>query len=183
MVVMPYGLPPVSHRASSGLKAVGQANHNHSEVQQVGDDGEQCRFLAAVLGCGRAECTTDFSMQCAFRPQTATLIEERGHLRNHPSKAGGSADDDGIVVGQLIYLRNGGFLVGLVMRSLCDVGRDRLGHPFDVDGRACRARTFRDCIRHRFDVTVRGVVQDEDFCHGVSPLRVDSQSIGCASIP
>src|SRR5258708_5509682 len=63
------------------LMAVRQTDHGHAEMQQVRDDREQRRFLAAVLGRGRRERAADFAVQDAAHPQAAGLIEEARHLR------------------------------------------------------------------------------------------------------
>ena len=149
------------------LKAVGQADNHQAQVQQVGDDREEGRFLATVLGCRRGKGAAHFSVQRAFHPQTAGLIQEGGHLRRHPSEARWSTDDDGVVIGELVDRCDRSFLVELEVRGFCYVSRNCLRNTLEVHSCARRARAFSDCIRHRFDVTVRGVVEDEDACHGI----------------
>ncbi len=50
------------------------------------------------------------------RPQAAGLVEEVGHLRGHAAKARARADDDGVVVGQVLDRGDRGGLVQLVVR-------------------------------------------------------------------
>ena len=117
-------------------------------MQEVGDDGEQCRLLAAVLGRGGGEGAADLAVQCASRPEAAGLVEKIRHLRGHPAEARAGADDDGVVVDEIIDLGDRRGLIELVMRGLCDIRRHEFGHALDIDGGACFARAFGNGIRH-----------------------------------
>src|ERR1700761_4820250 len=50
------------------------SNHDHPEMEQVGDNREQRRFLSAVLRAGRGECRIALSVQRTFGPKSAGLI-------------------------------------------------------------------------------------------------------------
>src|ERR1700676_4199426 len=62
-------------------KAVIKPDNGQAEMQEVGNDREQRGLLAAVLGRGRAESAADLSVQRAFHPEAAGLVEEVRHLR------------------------------------------------------------------------------------------------------
>ncbi len=145
--------------------AVGQADDDHPEMQQVGDDREQGRLVAAVLRGRRGEGGADLAVQGAARPQATRLIEEVGHLRGHPSKPGADADDDRVVVRQVVDRRHRSGLIQLVMGRLGDLRRDQFGHALDVDRGAGRAGALGDGFGHLLDVTVGGVVENEDLRH------------------
>lgn len=53
------------------LMAVRKSDNRHPEMQKIGDDREQRRFLAAVLSGARCEGSTNLAVQCALRPQTS----------------------------------------------------------------------------------------------------------------
>src|SRR6267143_1012309 len=57
-------------------KAVIQPDHDHAEMQEVGDDREQRGLLAAVLGRGRRKGGADLAVQRALHPEPAGLVEE-----------------------------------------------------------------------------------------------------------
>jgi len=150
-------------------KTVIQADNGHAEMQEIGDDREQRGFLAAMLGRGRGEGTANLAVQRAFHPQATSLIEEIRHLRCHPAKARAGADDDGVVIGEVFDFGDRRRLIEPVVRCFRDFFRHQLGHAFDVDGRAGFAGAFGDGVRHGLDVTVGGVIEYENFCHGGSP--------------
>ena len=74
-------------------------------VQEVGEDGEQRRFLPAMLRRGGGERGPDLADQRPPHPKLPGLIEEIGHLAGHTSEPGGRADDDGVVAGQFVRRR------------------------------------------------------------------------------
>ena len=115
----------------------------------------------------------DLAVQRALGPEAAGLVEEVRHLRRHPAEAGAGADDDGIVIGEVFDLGDRGGLIELVIRRLGDLFGHQLRHALDVDGRAGFARAFGDGIRHRFDVTVGGIIEHEYFGHDGFPLGLD----------
>jgi hypothetical protein len=57
-------------------------------------------------------------------------------LRRQAAEPGARADDDGVVVREILDLGDRGGLVQLVMRFARDILGDQLGHPLDVDLRA-----------------------------------------------
>src|SRR5205814_3019025 len=132
---------------------------------EVGDDRKQRSFLAPVLGRGRGEGATDLAVQRALGPESAGLVEEIRHLRSHAAEPGDSAYDDGIIIGKLFDLRHRRCLVQFVMRCFGYSFRHQFRHPLDVDAGAGFARALGDSIRHFFDVTVGGIVKNENFCH------------------
>jgi len=91
-------------------------------------------------------------------------------MRSHPAKAGASADDNGVIFGKLFDLRHRRWLIEFIMRCFSDGFRHQLRHPFDVDGGAGLARAFGDRVRHFFDVTVGGIIENENFRHGGCPF-------------
>lgn len=127
-------------------------------------------FLPAVLGRGRGEGAADLAVQGTLGPEAAGLIEEVGHLRGHPAKARAGADDDGVVIGEVLDLGDGGSLIELVIRRLRDGFGHQFRHALDVDGGAGLARALCDGIRHRLDVTVGGIIEHENFGHDGFPL-------------
>ena len=48
-------------------------------------------------------------------PETAGLIEEVRHLRGHAAEPGASADNDGVVIGELLDFRDRRRLIELVV--------------------------------------------------------------------
>ena len=79
-----------------------------------------------------------------LRPEAAGLIEEIRHLRRDAAEARAGADDDGVVMGEVLDLRHRRRLVELVMRRLRDLGRHQFRHALDVDAsRRPRARLRR----------------------------------------
>ncbi len=66
------------------------------------------------------EGAADLAVQRALGPEAAGLVEEVRHLRRHPAEAGAGADDDGVVVREILDLGDRGGLIELVIRSLGD---------------------------------------------------------------
>src|SRR6185312_1836842 len=60
-------------------------------------------------------------------------------------------------------------LIDLVMRRLGDFGGHQFRHALDVDRGAGFASAVGNSLRHGFDVTVSGIIEDENFCHDGSP--------------
>src|SRR3546814_5723966 len=69
-----------------------------SEVQQVGQDIEQRRFLSATLRRRRRKGGADLAGQQALRPDTAGGVPETRHLARHAAEARRGADDDRIIL-------------------------------------------------------------------------------------
>ena len=89
-----------------------------------------------MLCGGRRERTADLTVERAARPKPARLVEEVGHLRRQTAKPGTRADDDGIVVDEILDLGDWGGLIEFVVRFARDLLRDELGHAPDIDLRA-----------------------------------------------
>ena len=79
-------------------------------------------FLAAVLRAGRGEDAADLADERAFHPQPAGLVEEVAHLAGHVAEARRRAEDDGVVVAQLVRRGDRRLLV-----ELDAIGRRLLG--------------------------------------------------------
>ena len=98
-----------------------------------GVEGEDGALLAAMLGRGRGEDAADLADQRALDPQPAGLVEEVAHLRRHHAEAGRRAEDDGVVVGELVDGRDRRRLVQLEAGLLRHLVRHQLRHALDVD--------------------------------------------------
>ena len=112
------------------------------------------------------ECAADLAVQGALGPQPAGLIEEIRHLRGHPAEPCAGADDDRVVIGKLLDLRDRSGLVELVVRGFGDLGRHQFGHALDIDGGAGFARALGNRVGHGFDVAIGGIIENENFGHG-----------------
>jgi hypothetical protein len=63
-------------------------------------------------------------------------------------------------------------LVELEVGALGNRLRNRLGHALYVDLRARASRAFCDCLGHLLDVSVGGIVENEDLGHGMFPFQL-----------
>src|SRR3954454_4340857 len=128
--------------------------HCPDGTEQVGDEREQGRLLAAVLGGGRGEGRADLAVQRAARPQAAGAVEEGRHLRREASVAGAGSDHDGVVARQLFDRGDRGRLVELVAA----LAGHLLGHGFrDTLHRRLSsggAGAFGDGLGHGLDMAV-----------------------------
>jgi hypothetical protein len=86
-------------------------------------------------------------------------------LRRQATEPGTRADDDGVLVGKILDLCDRGSLIELVVRFAGNLLGDQLWYSLDVDLGTGLARAFRDCVRHRLDVAVGRIVENENFCH------------------
>jgi hypothetical protein len=75
-------------------------------------------------------------------------------LRRQSSESGASANDDCIVSGKIIDLRDWRGLIDLLVRVTRDLFRYELGNAFDIDLRAGFPAPFGDGRRHCFDMTI-----------------------------
>ena len=132
-------------------------------MQEVGDDREERHLLAAMLRGRGGEGAPDFPMQRATHPQAAGLIQKIRHLRRHAPEARAHADDDRVVIRELVHRRNWGFLIQLEMRFLRDLLWNEFGHPLDCDLGAGLAGAFGDGLSHRLDMPIGGVIEDKNF--------------------
>jgi hypothetical protein len=106
----------------------------------------------------------------ALDPETAGLVEKAAHLARHIAKARGHAKQDGIVVGQFGWAGDLCGLIGLAACVLEDILGHGFGHALDGDlGTADAAGAFGHGLRHGFDMTVHGVVENQHFCHFEQP--------------
>ncbi len=147
--------------------AIIEADDHHAEVQQVGDDREEGGLLAAVLGGGRAERRADLAVEGAGGPESAGLVEEVGHLRGHPPEPGAHADDDRVVVGEILDRGDGRALVQLVIGGAGDLFRHELGDALDVHlGALDGAGAFGDRFGHGLDMAIGRIVENQNLGHG-----------------
>ena len=72
---------------------------------------------------------------------------------------------DGVVVRKVFDLRDWSGLIELVMRLAGDLLRHQFGHALDVNVSAGFACTLGDRVRHRLDVAVSGIVENQNFRH------------------
>ncbi len=86
--------------------AVVEADDHHAEVQEIGDDREQRRFLPTMLRGARGECPADLPVQRSAHPKAPCLVQEIGHLRRQSSEPGARANDDCVVSGKVVDLRD-----------------------------------------------------------------------------
>ncbi len=134
-------------------------------MQEFGDDREQPRFLPAMLRGGRRERAADLAEKRTARPKPSGLVEEIGHLRRQPPKPRARADDDRVIVSELLYLGNGRGLIELEVRFARDLLGHQLGHALDVNTRTSLPGPLSDSIRHRLDVAVGRVVENQNLRH------------------
>lgn len=66
-------------------------------------EGEDRAFLATMLRGRGGEDATHLADESAAHPQPARLVEEGPHVTAHVAEAGGGAEDDCVVVGQLAW--------------------------------------------------------------------------------
>src|SRR5690606_2406301 len=117
-------------------------------VPEGGDGG-----LVAAAGAGGGEHAADPADQRTLHPEPAGLVEEIAHLRGHVAKARRRAEQDGVIVAQL--LRTGG-RCGLIELGAGLAG-NLLGHGFrhalDAHLDAGHApRTLGDGLGEAFDI-------------------------------
>ena len=116
-----------------------------------------------MLRRGRGKGAANLSVKRTASPEPARLIQESSHLRRHPAKARGRADDDGVVVSQLRDFSDRRGLLDFEVRRLGDFERHSFRNALHVDRCACRAGALSDRLRHGLNVTVGRIVEDEDF--------------------
>src|ERR1700736_5826522 len=119
-----------------------------------------------MLGGGRSEDASYLANKGSFDPEPAGLIEKVAHLRGHVAKACGRSKDNRVIVWQLINARDWRLLVQLHARSTGDLFRDQLRDALDGHVRPRnRACAFSDGVCHLLDMTVAGIVENENFRH------------------
>src|SRR6516165_1164269 len=119
-----------------------------------------------MLGTSAGEHAADLADKGALHPETAGLVEEVAHLRAHVAEARGRSEDDGVVVHELVYGRDGRGLVQLHAGSLSDFLRHQFRNTLDGDLSAWhRTSTFGDRLRHLLDVTPSAVIEDKNLRH------------------
>jgi hypothetical protein len=86
-------------------------------------------------------------------------------LRSHVAVTRRRADNDCAVIGQIIDLGDRRRLVEFEIRGFGDVLGHQLGDALDVNMRAVRPGAFGDRVRHRLDMPIAGIIQNEQFGH------------------
>src|SRR5215470_4016159 len=109
----------LAHRGEI-LECIGESHDDHAVMQQGAVEGGDRGLLAAVLARGAAEHAPDLAHQRSARPEVAGLVEEIAHLRRHIAKARRRAEDDCIVLLELIR--------GSERGGLIELEAGRLGH-------------------------------------------------------
>ncbi len=104
-----------------------KADDDHSLVEQDGVEGEDRCLLAAVLRRRAGDDGADFADELALHPEAAGGVEERLHLAGHHAEAGGRDEDDGIVVAELVGIRDRDVGEGLLRVDGVHLGEDFLG--------------------------------------------------------
>src|SRR5580765_8406188 len=105
-------------------------------MQQRDVEREDRRLLPAMLGGAAGEDAADLADQRALHPQAAGLVEEVAHLRAHVAEARGRAEDDGVVIRELVRLRDRRALIDLQAGLLGDILRYEFGNALYGDLRA-----------------------------------------------
>src|SRR5271169_6508186 len=111
-------------------------------------------------------------MQGFARPQPTSLVQEIGHLRRHLSEPGASTNNDRVVSGKVVDLRDWSGLINLVVHVACDLIGYQLGSALDVDLCTRLPGPLGDGRRHGFDMAVRRTFD----------MIFSSQEYGCPSM-
>jgi hypothetical protein len=146
-----------------------QADDDHAEVQQVHDAGELRRLLAAMLRGRRRHHGADFADHLAARPELDSLVPEVRHWSDHAAVARRDAENDRVVVGQLLRLPPRRILVPLHALLARILLRHQLGNALDSDLRAAGARAVRSRFRHLFHVAEGRLIENQYFRHRRAP--------------
>ncbi len=115
----------------------------------------------------KAPPTLPCSAPVAQRPPACS--KKLPSAEGHAAEPGRRADDDRVVVRQILDLGDGRRLVELEMRGLGDLLRDDLRDALDVDRRARGPGAFRFGVGQRLDVAVGRIIENKHLGHrGVS---------------
>ena len=110
-------------------------------------------------------------------PKAASLVHEVGHLGGKSSEPGARTDDDGVVGGKIVNLRDWRGLIYLVVKVARNTLRYELRNPLHVDLCAGVSSPVGDGRRHCFDMAVRRVVENQNLRHNFSTgcQKIDSE--------
>ena len=147
------------------------AEQNHAllrESQQVGDDREQRGFLVPFWVAVEVKAPPTLPCSAPFIQRPPVWSRKFTPLRRRATKARAGADDDGVVIGQVLDLPDGSKLVEPVLRRFCNIWRYQFWDALDIDGGTRFGRTFGDGIRHGFGTAIGGIIEDENFVMMVS---------------
>ncbi|MNL28310.1 hypothetical protein D3C87_1499470 [compost metagenome] len=136
-------------------------------VQEGGDEAENGGFLAAMLRCGRREGRADLADQLATEPQATRLVPEIAHLRRNRAETRTGADDDGVVFGEFVDRCDRRCLIELEMRGLGDFFRHQFRNALHDDIGARRFCAFGGSVGHRFNMTVRRIIEYKNLRHSL----------------
>src|SRR3954454_16822620 len=164
--------------AHLALERVRQADDDEAEVEEDRVEGQDRRLLPAVLGGRGREHRADLADERALHPEPAGLVEEVLHLRRHVAVARAGAEDDGVVVRQLVDRGDGRGLVELEAGLAGDLLGHELGHPLHDRLGAAFPRPFGGGVGHRLDVAVGRVVEHENLGHRYSPRMLAETEVG-----
>src|ERR1700733_14848547 len=127
-------------------------------------------LLSTMLTGGAAEHAADLAYQRPPTPYRPGLIQKVPHLRGHVAEARRRAEDDGIVLLELIGPAYLGRLIEPEARRPADIRWHQFGHPLDDH---VRQRNTAGALglgaRHGLDVSVAAVVENQNACHGSLP--------------
>ena len=139
-------------------------------MQQRNHHREKGGFLAAT-GSGRAsKHARRFTFHLAFEPEACGRIDELLHLRSHIAVAGRRADEHAVSCTQVVERANWDVLLLLAHLTQIFVVSGFL--EYDVElfhaseehfGSFDRFSAFFDSLRQLKNVSIKGVIDDEDF--------------------
>src|ERR1700722_16386940 len=101
--------------------AIGQADDDQAEMEEVRDDRQERHLVAAMLRRSRGERAAHLSNQRAAQPQLAALLPETAHGRGHAAETCRRAHDDRVIVRQFFDLGDRRWLIELEVRGLGDL--------------------------------------------------------------
>jgi hypothetical protein len=133
-------------------------------MQQRPMEGGDGRLIAAARA-GGGEHAADLVDEGAFRPERTRLVEEIAHLRTHIPEPRRRAEDDRVVIDEILRRGDRCRLIDLHPGILHYILRHQLRHAFHrnlnaLDG----AGTMSNGIGQGFHMAVRAVVKNEQFC-------------------
>ena len=126
-----------------------------------------------MLARGRGEHRAYLSDQFVLRPQVTGLIDEILHLRRHIAEPRRCPKDDGIVIDEIVDLRDRSDLVELVVRGESDLAWHELRHALDVHIAASATCSVGLGEGHPFDMPITRIVKHQYLGH--APLRRRAQ--------
>jgi hypothetical protein len=136
-----------------------------------------------MLASRGREGTADLAVQRAPHPQAAGLVQKTSHLRGHAAESCRRADDDGIVVGEILDRRDRRTLFEFEVGRLGGLQGRGFRNALQVDRRARLACALGHRAGHGLDVPIGGVIKNENFGHEISGGALRQHSIGNEALP